>query len=75
MRFGPVFGLHQWEIESINDLFEEFPEFQNMTTDELKQKSDDFYAQAAAFYERSRSLEATADTIKLYIKYFKGAHI
>lgn len=75
MRFDPVFGLHQWEIESINDLFEEYPELRDMTIDELKEKSDDFYAQAAVFYERSRSLEATADTIKLYIKYFRNGEI
>lgn len=75
MRFGPVFGLHQWEVESINDLFEEFPEFQNMTTDELKQKSKDFYWQSAGLYDRAKSIEAKADAIELYIKYFRNGAI
>lgn len=73
-QLGQVFGLHQWERESIDDLFEEFPELQNMTTDELKQKSKDFYLEAAGLYDRAKSIEAKADTIELYIKYFRGAH-
>lgn len=75
VHFDDIYGLHQWQIESIKDLLEEFPEIESMTTDELNQKYNDMYLEAASLIERANHLESKADAIKTYIKYFKGTHI
>ena len=75
VHFDDIYGLHQWQIESIKDLLEEFPEIKTMTTDELNQKYNDMYLEATYLINRANLLESKADAIKTYIKYFKGIHI
>jgi hypothetical protein len=73
-HFDDIYGLHEWQREDLEDLLEEFPEIENMTTDELNQKYNDLYWEAAGLTDRANRLESKADTIKLYIKYFRGVN-
>lgn len=74
-RFDNIDGLHKWQREDLEDLLEEFPEIENMTTDELNQKHNALYLEAAGLIDRANSLESKADTIKTYIKYFRNGAI
>jgi len=74
-RFDDIYGLHKWQREDLEDLLEEFPEIESMTTDELNQKHNDLYWEAAGLIDRANLLESKADTIKLYIKYFRNGAI
>ena len=61
-------GTHKWVIESIRDMLEEHPEYENMNDEDLIKKRNDLYWKAQGCFDRGNLLESDGDTIERYIK-------
>ena len=60
--------LELWQEEELEDVFEEYPELENMTLKEMEKFARDLYWEAGGYIDRANSLECKADSIRLYIK-------
>lgn len=61
-------NLELWQEEDLEDVFEEYPELENMTLEEMKKFARKLYWEASGYIDQANSLECKADTIRLYIK-------
>ena len=60
--------LELWQEEDLEDVFEEYPELENMTLEEMEKFARKLYWEASDYIDRANSLECKADSIRLYIK-------
>lgn len=60
--------LHWWEEEELEDLLEEYPNFLDMTDEELRKMANQLYWEANGLVEQANRLEAKADTIRSYLR-------
>ena len=60
--------LELWQEEDLEDVFEEYPELENMTLEEMEKFARKLYWEANGYIDRANSLECKADSIRLYIK-------
>lgn len=59
--------LKWWEKEDLEDLFEEHPELENMTIEEMNEFAKNLYREASYLIDRANFLEGQADTLRTYI--------
>ena len=60
--------LHQWLEEDLEDLFEEYPELNNMTIEQINEFARKLYWEAQGYTDQANFIENKADTLRKYIK-------
>lgn len=60
--------LELWQEEDLEDVFEEYPELENMSIEEMEKFARKLYWEARGYIDRATSLECKADTIRIYIQ-------
>ena len=66
-RFSEL-DLELWQEEDLEDVFQEYPELENMTLEEMEKFAKKLYWEASGYIDQANSLECKADSIRLYIK-------
>ena len=61
-------NLHQWLEEDLEDLFEEYPELNNMTIEQINEFARKLYWEAQGYIDQANFIENKADTLRKYIK-------
>lgn len=65
-RFSEL-DLELWQEEDLEDVFEEYPELEDMTLEEMDKFARKLYEEAIDYIETANLLESRADAIRLYI--------
>ena len=60
--------LELWQEEDLEDVFEEYPELENMSIEEMEKFARKLYWEARGYIDRANSLESKADIIRIYIQ-------
>ena len=60
--------LYWWKVEDLEDLFEEYPELNDMNPEQLEEFARKLYWEAQGLVDRANSLENKADILRDYIK-------
>ena len=60
--------LHWWLEEDLEDLFEEYPELNNMTIEQINEFAHKLYWEAQCYIDQANSIENKADILREYIK-------
>lgn len=56
-----------WVKDELEDLFEEHPELENMTIEEMNEFAQNLYREVNSLIDRANSLELQADVLCKYI--------
>lgn len=60
--------LELWQEEDLEDVFEEYPELENMSIKEMEKFARKLYWEASGYIDKANSLECKADIIRIYIQ-------
>ena len=60
--------LHRWLEEDLEDLFEEYPELNDMTIEQMNEFAHKLYQEAQGYIDQANSIENKADILRKYIK-------
>ena len=60
--------LHWWLEEDLEDLFEEYPELNDMTIEQMNKFARKLYWEAQGYLDQANSIENKADIFLKYIK-------
>ena len=60
--------LELWQEEDLEDVFEEYPQLESMTIEEMEKFARNLYWEASGYIDKAMGLEAKADTIQIYIQ-------
>ena len=66
-RFSEL-DLELWQEEDLEDIFEEYPELENMNIEEMEKFAKKLYWEARGYIDTANRLESEADTIREYIR-------
>ena len=61
-------NLHWWLEEDLEDLFEKYPELNNMTIEQMNEFARKLYWEAQGYIDQANSIENKADALREYIK-------
>lgn len=61
-------NLELWQEEDLEDVFEEYPELENMTLEEMEKFARKLYWEAQGYIDQANSIENKADILREYIK-------
>lgn len=60
--------LHWWLEEDLEDLFEEYPELNDMTIEQMNEFARKLYWEVQGYIDQANFIENKADTLHEYIK-------
>ena len=63
--------LKWWEKEDLEDLFEEYPELNNMSIEQMEEFSRKLRRESQNYYDLSMTIDTKADILQEYIKAIK----
>lgn len=66
-RFSEL-DLHLWLKEDLEDLFEEYPELNDMSIEQMDEFARKLYWEAQGYIDQANSMENKADILREYIK-------
>ena len=66
-------NLKSWQKEDLKDVFEEYPELENMTLEEMEDFVEKLYEEAGCYITQANSLESKADSFRCYIRAIIGS--
>ena len=61
-------NLQWWLEEDLEDLFEEYPELNDMNIEQMDEFARKLYWEAQGYIDRANSIENKADILREYIK-------
>ena len=61
-------NLQWWLEEDLEDLFEEYPELNDMTIEQMNEFVHKLYWEAQGYIDQANSIENKADALREYIK-------
>lgn len=63
--------LKWWEKEDLEDLFEEYPELNDMSVEQIEEFSHKLRQESQNYYDLSMTIDTKADILQEYIKAIK----